>query len=173
MAQGLYLQVKAYMAKKLLQRAWERTLKTGQQSKPWPWAESWPIARIRVADKQIDMIVLSGDCHLNMDFGPGYCFGSTMINGSDNAVIKAHRDTFLQNMAGLSAGDVLNIQAPGGEEHRFSVADTQVIDEEASIILDARSPMLTLVTPYPFDDDAQVGHLRYLLFAVREPNRVI
>jgi hypothetical protein len=41
-----YIQAKAVLAQVLLERAWQTTLATGQPTKAWTWADTWPIARI-------------------------------------------------------------------------------------------------------------------------------
>ena len=171
--QGLYIQVKAYAAKCLLKLAWQRTLETRQKSKPWPWATSWPVARLRVPAKNVDMIVLSSDWRENMDFGSYRRTSACVVDERGSVVISAQQDGFAHKLNALGAGDVLNIQMADGGEHIFSVADTQVVDEEASIILDAKNPMLTLVTPYPCDDHTHASHLRFLLFAVRKPHIIL
>jgi hypothetical protein len=46
--QGLYIHAKAMLAQVLLQRAFAESLATGGAVKPWPWADTWPEARIAV-----------------------------------------------------------------------------------------------------------------------------
>src|SRR5262249_38739549 len=46
--QGIYIHAKALLAQVLLQRAFSETIASGRQVKPWPWADTWPIARIAV-----------------------------------------------------------------------------------------------------------------------------
>lgn len=45
---GAWIYVKAQLAQVLLQRAWAGTLAGQQDVKPWPWADTWPIARLIV-----------------------------------------------------------------------------------------------------------------------------
>ncbi len=92
-----------------------------------------------------------------------------MIGQGDNAVISAHRDTHFRFLRRISAGDTLIIQTADGVERVFQVADTQVVDEEASIIPDTSEQMLTLITCYLFDDVVPGGSLRFLVFAVQRP----
>ena len=46
---GAWIHAKAQLAQYLLQRAWERTLRGEPAAKPWPWADTWPVARLRGA----------------------------------------------------------------------------------------------------------------------------
>ena len=41
--QGAYIHAKALLAQMLLQRAFDRTIATGHVTKPWSWADTWPI----------------------------------------------------------------------------------------------------------------------------------
>jgi hypothetical protein len=45
LGEGLYIQAKAQLAQILVRSAWERTLAGERQVKPWPWADTWPVAR--------------------------------------------------------------------------------------------------------------------------------
>ena len=47
-AQGAWIPVKAALAQVLLDNAWRETLYSGQPLKPWPWADTWPVARLSV-----------------------------------------------------------------------------------------------------------------------------
>src|SRR5262245_43828274 len=47
-AQGLWMPAKAQLAQILLERAFVETVETGDNVKPWSWADTWPIARIEV-----------------------------------------------------------------------------------------------------------------------------
>jgi sortase A len=57
---GVWIHAKAQLAQILLQRAWERTLRGEAAAKPWPWADTWPVARLRVPAHGVDLFVLSG-----------------------------------------------------------------------------------------------------------------
>src|SRR6188472_1647143 len=46
--QGLWMPAKARLAQVLLERAFVQTVETGENVKPWSWADTWPIARIEV-----------------------------------------------------------------------------------------------------------------------------
>src|SRR6476469_6161733 len=47
-SQGAYIHAKALLAQVLLQRAFTETIATGRDTKPWSWADTWPVARIEV-----------------------------------------------------------------------------------------------------------------------------
>ena len=60
LGQGSYIQAKAWLAQLLIKQAWARTLEGEAQAKPWPWADTWPVARITVPGRDIERYVLAG-----------------------------------------------------------------------------------------------------------------
>src|SRR5262245_35717962 len=58
--QGAYIHAKALLAQVLLQYAFAETVATGRITKPWSWADTWPIARIEVRRIHASAIVLEG-----------------------------------------------------------------------------------------------------------------
>ncbi|HKN85343.1 MAG TPA: class GN sortase, partial [Nitrospiraceae bacterium] len=57
---GAWVYVKAQAAQDLLHRAWARTMNGERNVKPWPRADTWPVARLRAPYHGMDMIVLAG-----------------------------------------------------------------------------------------------------------------
>ena len=49
-AQGSWLQAKAWLAQWLIADAWAEQLQAGTPSKPWPWADTWPVAKLTTPD---------------------------------------------------------------------------------------------------------------------------
>ena len=58
--QGAWIYVKAQLAQYLLQHAWVRTINGEHNVKPWPWADTWPLARLYVPHYGVDLIALAG-----------------------------------------------------------------------------------------------------------------
>jgi len=53
-SQGAYIHAKALLAQVLLERAFTETIATGRETKPWSWADTWPVARIEeTASRQL------------------------------------------------------------------------------------------------------------------------
>ena len=57
---------KAWLAQRLLDRAWAATLAGGHEVKPWPWADTWPVARL-----QVDTLDANCDKHGLVEFKMG------------------------------------------------------------------------------------------------------
>ena len=91
--QGIYVHAKAMLAQVLLQRAFAETIATGHAVKPWPWADTWPEARITVARIGASAIVLAGSSGQALAFGPGHVERTADAGERGVAVYAAHRDT--------------------------------------------------------------------------------
>ena len=61
MADAAWIQVKAAVAQVPLDRAFAETVASGGAPvKPWGWADTWPIARIRLPRLDVSAIALEG-----------------------------------------------------------------------------------------------------------------
>ena len=52
LGQGAYIPAKAWLAQELMQRAWQRADFDNDRQAPWPWADTWPVARLKANDSQ-------------------------------------------------------------------------------------------------------------------------
>ena len=62
--------VKAEVAQQLLNRAWTATSDDRRNVKPWPWADTWPVARLRLPGSGEPLTVLAGASGRNLAFAP-------------------------------------------------------------------------------------------------------
>lgn len=76
MGSAAYLHAKAWLAQVLLAEAWAATLADGTPHKPWPWADTAPVARLQVPALGVDQIVLAGVSGRSLAFGPGHLDGT-------------------------------------------------------------------------------------------------
>lgn len=165
-AAGAYIHVKAYMAQQLLLSAWKKTLNGEEKVKPWSWADTWPVARMKVPVYGEDIIILAGDSGRNLAFGPGYRFGTAQPGTRGVSMISAHRDTHFKFLQNIKLGDEIEIQTDKGAEVIYIVTDTKIVDESyAKIELETREKQLVLVTCYPFNTIHPGTDFRYLVYA--------
>ncbi len=165
--QGIYIHAKAMRAQVLLERAWLRTGNGEKQAKPWPWADTWPVARLSVPGLNVSLIVLAGDSGRTLAFGPGHNFGSAIPGAKGNSLISGHRDTHFRFLRYLQPGDAVVIETPHGQRNTYRVETTAIIDaREAWLEPASRTSRLNLVTCYPFDTIVPGGNQRYLVTAV-------
>jgi sortase A len=157
---GVWIYAKAQVAQYLLRQAWSRTLNGKEHVDPWPWADTWPVARLLAPQHDVDLIVLAGASGRTLAFGPA------VVNDdvSGTVVISGHRDTHFQFVQKLSDGDELIIQRPGKAHRTYRVTETHVFDNRTTgIVNDPDRDHLVLVTCYPFDAIIPGGPLRYVV----------
>ncbi|HMM65998.1 MAG TPA: class GN sortase [Dokdonella sp.] len=161
-----YMGAKAGLAQVLLLRAWNRSLESGVAQKPWPWADTAPVARLRVARLAVDEIVLRGDSGRTLAFGPGWAESSAVPGGRGLSVVSAHRDTHFAFLRDLAAGDAIRIDSAAGSR-TYTVRSLRVADSRNERIeTSSAADGLLLVTCYPFDAIDAGGPLRFVVAAV-------
>lgn len=173
LGEGSWIYAKAGLAQHLLQRAWSRTLAGETKSKPWPWADTWPVARLIVPSQHIDQIVLEGAYGRTLAFGPGHVESAWPISSSGTIILTGHRDTHFSFLQQLEQSDVIELDTTTGIRRRYRVEETRIADSRsASIGIQQGQPRLVLVTCYPFDAIQAGGPLRYVVTAlpVDEPS---
>ena len=164
--EGSWIYAKAGLAQFLLQRAWTRTLAGEAQVRPWPWADTWPVARLTVPDKSIDLVVLNGAYGRTLAFGPGYAESSAWPGSAGTTIVTGHRDTHFRFLRLLEEGDEIFLQNSTGHFSRYRVKDRRISSETGGqILLGRHDPALVLVTCYPFDSLVSGGPLRYVVMA--------
>lgn len=166
--QGGWVHAKAALAQVLLERAFARSVETGRPERPWPWADTWPEARIEIPRLGLSQVVLAGDSGQALAFGPGHLPGTPEAGEDGMAVYAAHRDTHFRGLGGIAAGDTIRVVRRDGQAFAFRVTGTEVVRWDASG-LDPRQPgrRLVLATCWPLDA-VTPGPLRYLVRAEQE-----
>jgi sortase A len=163
--QAAYIHAKALLAQILLERAFARTLTTGQDAKPWPWADTWPVARVSIPRLQASAIVLAGASGQALAFGPGQVERTPEAGEPGTAVYSAHRDTHFAFLGDVAMGDEIRVIRRDGRELRFRVTGTAVVHWDASGIDPAAAGRrLALVTCWPLNAKFS-GPLRYVVYA--------
>ncbi len=167
LGQGGYIQAKAWLAQVLIKQAWARTLEGEAQARPWPWADTWPVARITVPGRDIERFVLAGANGRAIAFGPGHVFGTPLPGEAGNSVIGAHRDTHFAFLRELRAGEEIVVQKSAAGIRRYRVEHSEIVDKSETRVMAQhdKETRLTLITCYPFDALRAGGPLRYVVTA--------
>jgi sortase A len=167
LADAVWVPVKAEVAQHLLERAWLRTLEGEADAKPWPWADTKPVAVLEAPRLGIREVVLEGSSGRNLAFGP------TLVNAGDieqtrDRVLSGHRDTHFSFLRDLQPGDLLRLRTTAGVQD-YRVAWQETVDSrEEQLVIDDSMTRLTLLTCYPFDAPAAGGPLRRVVTALPE-----
>jgi sortase A len=162
---GIYIHAKALLAQVLLERAFSESIARGHPVKPWPWADTWPVARIAIDRIGASTIVLAGSSGQALAFGPGHVELTPDAGERGVAIYSAHRDTHFRFLKDIAIGDAITVTRGDGRTFRYRADAMSVVRYDVSGI-DPRSGgyELVLTTCWPFDALTQ-GPLRFVLHA--------
>ena len=166
--EGSWIHAKAALADHLMSAAWSETLSSGKPARPWPWADTWPVALLQFPSLERIMPVLSGATGATLAFGPGHLDGTAVPGAPGHSVIAGHRDTSFTILGKLKPGDPIFIQGPDGQWRKYRVTGTAIADSRVPRRMPSAargSTLLTLVTCWPLDSIVPGGPMRYLVIA--------
>jgi sortase A len=153
---ALYMHAKAELAGILVRRAWEQSVQSGKSQAPWPWADTHPVARIRIPRLGYDEIVLEGASPRTLAFGPAHLLNGIGLGESGNLVLAGHRTSWFRPLEGIAQGDSIQIQWFNGhrgglQERTYTVDKISVVDpQDTALLAPTPEDELTLITCYPF-----------------------
>jgi sortase A len=153
---AMYLHAKAELAGILIRRAWQTTARTGATHRPWPWADTYPEARLRIPRLGYDEIVLAGATPRTLAFGPARLQSGAAFGEPGNLEIAGHRTSWFEPLQGVALGDTIDVEWFDAR-HRclrrrtYRINAIRVVNPSDVQMLAATSDdVLTLITCYPF-----------------------
>lgn len=157
-----WIPIKAALGQSLLERAWAARLAGAEGARPWPWADTSPVAVLDIPRLGTRHLVLAGASGRNLAWGPA---AMTPVDGGD-VVISAHRDTHFAGLNELQPGDRLLLD-DGRGAREYQVAWLDIVDSRhQELVLLTGRERLTLVTCYPPDAPLAGGPLRLVVTAL-------
>lgn len=166
LGQAGWIHAKAALAQVLVEHAFERALQGIPNAQPWPWADTHPVARLRITGTGRALVVLSGTSGRNLAFGPAHDAASVLPGEPGNSLIAGHRDTHFRGLEALQPGDRIEVERADGRRLEFIVTAREIVDSRRTrIALDGDTPRLILATCYPFDAVDPGGPLRFVVTA--------
>ncbi|MCT8986166.1 class GN sortase [Shewanella phaeophyticola] len=168
------MQAKAHFAQFLIERAFEQTLVDNQPHKPWSWADTHPVAKMRLLQTHAqgtqalgsDLYVLAGASGRNLAFGYSLMLGGAGVGEQGNTIIAGHRDSHFMRLQYVNVGDMIELYSATGKLQVYQITATQVVHETATEVLNqTENSQLTLITCYPFDQLSGNAEYRYIVEA--------
>ena len=152
---ALYMRAKAELAGILIRRAWEQSIRSGKPHTPWAWADTHPIARLRIPRLGYDEIVLEGATPRTLAFGPARLMSGAAMGEAGNVVFAGHRTSWFRSLQGIVPGDTIEVDwfDMHGQLHTrvYTVDVIRVTTpEDVSLLMPTQENSLTLITCYPF-----------------------
>ena len=166
---GLWIQVKAVIAQMLLHSAWAISMASGEEVRPWPWADYWPVAEIRFVDQKESFVVLNGDEGAALAFAPGMSRQGALPHERGVKVISAHRDTHFRILRHAAIDQAVELVDRRGNLSQYQIHTIQVVDTTTDqlVISPEEDGKLLLVTCYPFDAVSSGVPLRLVVEALK------
>lgn len=157
-----WMPAKAALSQQLLRGTWEANARDGGARRPWPWADTHAVARLRFERLGIDQVVVAGDDGRALAFGPGWAAASAPPGTPGTTVISGHRDSHFAWLRGLRRDDEVLLDTARGPR-RYRVTGTEVVDARTRHLALGDGDQLVLVTCWPFEATAPRGPLRYVV----------
>ena len=165
LGKSYWISGKAVVAQLLIANAWQKTLETGKDTKPWSWADTWPVALLITPEGE-EFYVLNSVSGQALAFGPGWIAQSAAPGQQGNVIIAAHRDTHFQFLENVQSNESIQLQDRSGKFYRYSISQMQVVDSrDQTIEIQQQTAELTLITCYPFHSLNPGGPLRFVVHA--------
>jgi len=119
---------------------------------PSPTQEAVPVlTRISFPEQREGFIVRDGASDANLLLGPARVEWSAIPGGAGNSIIAAHRDTHFRLLRYVRKGQLITVER-AGEVFHYRIIDLEIVrDTDVKYYQPTSTPMMTLVTCYPFD----------------------
>ena len=161
---GLWIHAKAVLAQHLLEAAWDRGRASQAPARPWPWADTAPVARLDAPALGVDLILLDGTSGSALAFAPGLREVAAP-DGTPLLLIGGHQDTHLAFLETLRPGDLLGLTLRAGGRMPYRVVATAVVEEDSLRLRGPAPHSLLLVTCWPFGALVPGRPERYIVVA--------
>ncbi len=136
---ALWIQGKAGLAQLLIAEAWAATRRdnSGQATlvkphSPWAWADTHPVAQLRVPDLAVSQYVLNGADGTPLAFAPGLYAGTALPNTQTftlpDPIIAGHQDTHFAFLKQLRVGVMIEMDNHRGETVTYRVSTINTYD---------------------------------------------
>jgi sortase A len=96
---AVYIYIKAESAQYLIADAWHKNLQSDVQHKPWPWADTYPVAVLIIEHQS--WYILAGASGRNLVFAPTHVSSTPVPGELGNSMIIGHRDTQFSSLKKL------------------------------------------------------------------------
>ena len=109
-----------------------------------------PLALLKIPRLKLEVPVFAGTDRVTLNRGAGVVEGTALPMEPGNVVLSAHRDSYFRALKDIAVGDAIELQTLQGSR-LFEVAETFITDPlDVSVLDPAETPLLTLITCYPF-----------------------
>src|SRR5882672_2673263 len=109
-----------------------------------------PLGVLRIPSIKLAVPVYEGTGESILDRGAGRIEGTSQLDQEGNIGIAAHRDGFFHGLKDLNVGDEMTLQTRLADRHYRVTSLLITSPTDVSVIAPTATPVVTLVTCYPF-----------------------
>ncbi|PID65628.1 MAG: class GN sortase [Gammaproteobacteria bacterium] len=137
----IYIHSKAILAQYLIANAWQQTKDDNQHSqtlkkpsKPWGWADTYPVAKLIVPKENLHYYVLAGATGSPLAFAPGLYAGTALpgiapnTDDTPDTVIAGHHNTHFAFLQRIKIGDIIQLENHLDKTVSYRVSDIKTPD---------------------------------------------
>tara|TARA_R110000737_G_scaffold49733_6_gene70647 strand:- start:1116 stop:1787 length:672 start_codon:yes stop_codon:yes gene_type:complete len=134
--------------------------------KPWPWADTFPIAELVFQRLAKSIVVLNGGDPTTLAFSAGAIAPFNQTNVTKPFVVAGHRDSHFAFLEDIAMKDVISLTDTQGKVQLYQVEGIDIVDASSGQLpLLANEASLVLITCYPFDGSSSEASERYVITA--------
>ena len=169
-----WLPVKAWLSQELISYSWQKSLQQQRVStnktmiKPWPWADTFPIAELSFKRIKKNIVVLNGGDPTTLAFSAGAVAPFNQTNSTTPFVVAGHRDSHFAFLKEIRMKDVISMTDQNGQSQLYQVEAIDIVDASLGnlpITDNDNDNSLILITCYPFNSISEEANERYVITA--------
>ncbi|MBA6416150.1 class GN sortase [Colwellia sp. 6M3] len=183
--QASWLPAKAWLSQQLIKHSWQQSISIMAQQKirgqdntnphslskpiaikPWPWADTFPIAELVFQRIDKSIVVLNGGDPTTLAFSAGAVAPFNQPAAIKPFVVAGHRDSHFAFLEDITIKDIISLVDVRGKMQHYQVESIDIVDAtigQFPLVADVRS--LVLITCYPFKGITNSADERYVITA--------
>ena len=167
--QASWLPTKAWVSQQLINYSWQQSMTAQKPSvaiKPWPWADTYPIAELIFQRLDKSIVVLNGGDPTTLAFSAGAVAPFNQPKATTPFVVAGHRDSHFAFLEDTAMKDVISLVDGQGKTQLYQVQNIDIVDATTGQLpLIADEKTLVLITCYPFNQLGNDSNERYVITA--------
>ncbi len=155
-----WLPIKGWLSEQLISYSWHQTINLKQKTKPWPWADTYPIAELSFERLNKQVVVLNGGDSTTLAFSAGAIAPFNQASSAQPFVVAGHRDSHFSFLDEVVMNDIISLADKHGQSQLYQVEAIDIVDAstgELPILAD--DSQLILITCYPFTNTRNIGNV--------------
>lgn len=161
-----WLPAKGWLSQKLINYSWHQSIDLQQKIKPWPWADTHPIAELSFKRLNKNLVVLNGGDPTTLAFSAGAIAPFNQIFSAQPFVVAGHKDSHFSFLEEIMMKDIISLADQYGRSQLYQVESIDIVDASSGELpVLANDSQLILITCYPFTAINNNSNERYVITA--------